>query len=180
MVSHPTREKLIDAALTLADDRPLTQISVDEIVRQAGVAKGTFYVHFADRGAFLDATSNRFHQSMFRVMAEAVGDLPPGADRLRVGALAYLDACHAQLGVKSILIEARAEPAVAVGAARRNTEMAAAAAPDFAVLGAAHPEVSARLFVALVAEAVLMEVEQGGIDERARAALVELIPTPVE
>jgi AcrR family transcriptional regulator len=178
MVSHPTRDKLIDAALALGDHRPLSQISIDDIVRQAGVAKGTFYVHFADRGAFLDATSNRFHQSMFRVMADAVGDLPPGADRLRAGALAYLDACHAQLGVKSILIEARAEPAVAVGAARRNTEMSAAAAPVFAVLGAADPEIAARLFVALVAEAVLMEVERGGIDDRARAALIEFIPTP--
>ena len=79
--------------------------------------------------------------------------------------------------MKSILIEARGEPAVAVEASRRNTETAAAAAADFAALGVADPAVSARLFVALVAEVALMEVESGGVDDRARAALVDFLPT---
>src|SRR5690242_2814178 len=118
MASHPTHDKLIDAALRLADDRPLTQISVDDIVREAGVAKGTFYVHFPDRGQFLAAVTRRFHRSMFAAMSASVADLAPGRDRLVAGALAYLDGCHEQLGVKSILIEARGDPAVAVEAAR--------------------------------------------------------------
>ena len=178
MASHPTHDKLIDAALRLADDRPLTQISVDDIVREAGVAKGTFYVHFPDRGHFLAAVTRRFHRSMFAAMSESVADLAPGRDRLVAGARAYLDGCHDQLGVKSILIEARGDPAVAVEAARRNVETAAAATEDWAVLGAPDPAVSARLFVALVSEVALMEVEAGGIDERARRAMVDLIPQP--
>jgi AcrR family transcriptional regulator len=180
VASHPTHDKLIDAALRLADDRPLVQISVDDIVREAGVAKGTFYVHFADRGAFLAAVNRRFHRSLFRAMAAAVGSMEPGRDRLVAGALAYLDACHEQLGVKSILIEARSEPAVAVEAARRNAETAAAARPDFAVLGVSDADVSARLFVAAVAETALMELEAGGRSPAARTALEELVPpTPV-
>jgi AcrR family transcriptional regulator len=176
VASHPTHDKLIDAALRLADDRPLTQISVDDIVREAGVAKGTFYVHFADRGQFLAAVNRRFHRSLFRAMAEAVGAMAPGRDRLVAGTLAYLDACRANLGVKSILIEARGEPAVAVEAARRNVETATAAAADFAALGVADPAVSARLFVALVAEVALMEVEAGGVDQTARDAMVAFVP----
>lgn len=176
MASHPTHDRLIDAALRLADDRPLVQISVDDIVREAGVAKGTFYVHFADRGAFLAAVNRRFHRSLFRAMAVSVGSLPPGRERLIAGALAYLDACHDQLGVKSILIEARSEPAVAVEAARRNAETAAAAREDYERLGAADPASSARLFVAAVAEAALMELEAGGVDLQARTALAELVP----
>lgn len=178
VASHPTHDKLIDAALRLADDRPLTQISVDDIVREAGVAKGTFYVHFADRGQFLAAVTRRFHRSMFRSMAKSVAELPPGRERLVAGALAYLDACHDQLGVKSILIEARGEPAVAVEAARRNTETAAAATEDWAALGAADPAASARLFVALVAEVALMEVEAGGVDGAARRAMTDLVLMP--
>jgi AcrR family transcriptional regulator len=177
VASHPTHDKLIDAALRLADERPLVQISVDDIVREAGVAKGTFYVHFPDRGAFLAALNRRFHRSLFRAMAATVGSMPPGRDRLVAGALAYLDACRDQLGVKSILIEARAEPAVAVEAARRNTETAAAAREDFVLLGVTDPDASARLFVAAVAEAALMELEAGGLDPRARTALTELVPT---
>lgn len=176
MARHPTHDKLIDAALRLADDRPLTEISVDDIVREAGVAKGTFYVHFADRGEFLVAVTARFHRSMFRSMVASVADLPPGRERLVTGALAYLDACHDQLGVKSILIEARGVPAVAVASARRNTETAAAATEDWAALGADAPATSARLFVALVAEVALMEVEAAGVDDVARQAMVALIP----
>jgi hypothetical protein len=109
-------------------------------------------------------------------MDASVGDREPGRDRLVAGALAYMDSCHDQLGVKSVLIEARGEPAVAVEAARRNVETAAAAVPDFAALGSPDPHASARLFVALVAETALMEVEAGGVDAAARRAMVDLIP----
>lgn len=175
VASHPTHDKLIDAALRLAESRPLAQISIDDIVREAKVAKGTFYVHFVDRGQFLAALTQRFQRSMFRAMAASVGDLPPGRDRLIAGALAALDACHEHLGVKSILIEARGEPAVVVATARRNVEMAAAAVADLAALGVADPHASARLFVAVVSEAALMEVEAGGVDGAARRAVVELV-----
>ncbi len=60
-MSHPTRQALIEAGFALASTESLNHITVDAIVKQAGVAKGTFYVHFADRAAFLLALHVHFH-----------------------------------------------------------------------------------------------------------------------
>lgn len=47
-----SRAALIDAGLRLFAERPVDAVSVDEIVAAAGVAKGTFFNHFADKHAF--------------------------------------------------------------------------------------------------------------------------------
>ena len=39
---------------------------MNAVVAEAGLAKGTFYVHFADRDAFLDALHERFHANIGR------------------------------------------------------------------------------------------------------------------
>ena len=47
-----TRAALLAAGLKLLADRHIDGISVDDIVRQAGVAKGSFFNHFADKDDF--------------------------------------------------------------------------------------------------------------------------------
>jgi AcrR family transcriptional regulator len=44
--SARTRAQLLAAARTLYAARPFDQVTVDDVVGAAGVAKGTFYVHF--------------------------------------------------------------------------------------------------------------------------------------
>ena len=46
------RPALIAAGLRLLAERPIDSLSVDEIVEAAGVAKGSFFYHFADKQAF--------------------------------------------------------------------------------------------------------------------------------
>jgi AcrR family transcriptional regulator len=173
MRSHPTREALLDAGVALGDEHGLTQVAVDHIVREAGVAKGTFYVHFADRGSFLVAIHQRFHDQLEAAVRTATTGMAPGHDRLVAGATAYLDACLDQRGVKSVLLEARSDPAVAVEVARRNRMAAEGAAADLAALGMRSPEAAARLFVALVAEAALVELEVGHHDPDTRQAVAD-------
>lgn len=176
MVSHPTREALLDAAVRLAEQNGLLATSIDEIVREAGVAKGTFYVHFADRGSFLVAIHRRFHDDLNAAISAAAARLPPGRARLLAAVDAYLDACLAASGVKAVLLEARTDPAVAVEIGRRNDATAQGAVEDFRALGATSPADSARLFVALVAEAALVELEAGRRQPRIRTALREYLP----
>lgn len=45
--SARTRAELIAAARGLYGERPFDQVTVDDVVAAAGMAKGTFYVHFA-------------------------------------------------------------------------------------------------------------------------------------
>ena len=46
-----TRAQLIAAASALFAKRSWTSVTIDDLVREAGVAKGTFYVHFEDMHA---------------------------------------------------------------------------------------------------------------------------------
>ncbi len=50
-----TKRHLFDTALRLFRERGSAQTSVDDIVRMAGVAKGTFFVHFPAKDAVFQA-----------------------------------------------------------------------------------------------------------------------------
>ena len=47
-----TYRALVDAGLELLAERPIDALAIDEIVARAGVAKGSFFNHFADKPAF--------------------------------------------------------------------------------------------------------------------------------
>ena len=69
---NQTRQGLLDAGASLVEEHGLAGLSVNMVVARAGVAKGTFYVHFKDRSAFVDAMHERFHASVQEAMAEAI------------------------------------------------------------------------------------------------------------
>jgi len=76
----------------------LAGLSVNMVVARAGVAKGTFYVHFKDRSAFVDAMHERFHASVQEAMAKAIAGMPPGAERIYRSSEVYLDVSTGQSG----------------------------------------------------------------------------------
>lgn len=51
------RQSLLDAAYALFTEKGVAKTSVDEIVRGANVAKGTFYLYFHDKDQLLDSWS---------------------------------------------------------------------------------------------------------------------------
>lgn len=174
-VTHPTRTALLDAGLRLADERPLGAISVDDVVKDAQVAKGTFYVHFPDRAAFLVALHARFHDELRVRIRAATAGRPPGADRLHRAITAYLDGCRELAGVKAMLASARGEPAITRAVAASNERFATAGVDDLAAMGHRPAAPVARLVVAMAAEIALVELERGRPDRALRAALFRLI-----
>jgi AcrR family transcriptional regulator len=58
-----TRAQLISAANSLFARRALESVTVDDIVNEACVAKGTFYVHFEDLNALTAAVADRLVRS---------------------------------------------------------------------------------------------------------------------
>ncbi|MDR3415704.1 MAG: TetR/AcrR family transcriptional regulator [Nevskia sp.] len=157
----PTRERLLDAGLKLAHAGALSSLRVDEVVNAAGVAKGTFYVHFATREDFLVALHSRFHDQLARRIEQSAGTLPHGVQRLLRGSLAYLDGCCEQHAIKAMLLGARAEPAIQQAVSAQNARFAALAAAEFAAMKWPGPEQAARLWVGMVAEAAIAEAEAG-------------------
>jgi TetR/AcrR family transcriptional repressor of nem operon len=111
-MSHPTYDSLIQAGFQLAEEHGLAAMSVNDVVERAGVAKGTFYVHFPNRTAYLIALHRAFHDDLKARILDATQAIPPGAERLRVGIQAYLDGCLEGRAVKALLFDARGENAI--------------------------------------------------------------------
>jgi TetR/AcrR family transcriptional repressor of nem operon len=172
---HPTRAALLDAGLRLADERDLVGIAVDDIVREAGVAKGTFYVHFADRAAYLVELHGRFHEALALRVAAATKGLAPGRARIERATAAYLDGCRRSRGVKAMLAQARALPEIAAAVSVTNARFATAARADFAAAGSARPAEAARLYVVMTAEVALAELHAGRRQNNLRAALSDYL-----
>ncbi|MDX6335309.1 MAG: hypothetical protein QOG05_2649 [Streptosporangiaceae bacterium] len=171
-----TREHIVEAGLRLAERTGLAGMSVNLIVGEADVAKGTFFHHFGDRGGFLLALHREFHDRLFAEIAEAVEAMPPGRERLLAAAGAYLDGCLRHRGIRALLLEARAEPLIAGAIAERNQRASQLITPDFTAIGWAHPTDGAALWNGLVVEAALLELAAGHRRPAIRNALAQFLP----
>jgi TetR/AcrR family transcriptional repressor of nem operon len=172
-----TREALLDAGVALAEEHGLAGVSVNMVVARAGVAKGTFYVHFKDRAAFVDAMHARFHERVQVAVDQAVAGLPPGARRLSRAAEAYLDVSLANRGVKALSLEARSDPAVEGSMAVRRERLAAAGVADLKAMGWNDAEAAAQLLAAMTREISVLEFDAGRRLPAPRRALARFLGT---
>lgn len=62
-----TKNALIEAFIRLLEDRPLDQITVRDIAAECGVSRNTFYYHFGDVYALLEAM---LHQKMDQLLRD--------------------------------------------------------------------------------------------------------------
>lgn len=172
---HPTRQELLDAAVALAECDGLSALSVARVTAAAGHAKGTFYIHFPDRAAFLVALHRRFHDTLFSQVLNATSTDTPGPERVRRRLLAFLDGCRALPGVRALLRDARAEAPVAAEVSRRNQQAAVVLAADLAG-SCNHPRETAYLLVLAAADLAARESERRRRLPAARHALLDLVP----
>lgn len=166
-----TREALLDAGVVVAEGHGLSGLSVNRVVAEAGVAKGTFYVHFDDRAAFVDALHRRFHSRVEDAVAEATADTPPGADRIVRGVEAYLDTCLEDRAVKALALEARSDPALDASMSARHERFAASAVPSLKAMGWPDSTAASHLLAAMTAEIAIRELEAGRRLPAARRSL---------
>lgn len=66
-----TREQIFDCAMTLFDARGYDDVGIDEIVREAEVARGTFYFHFPRKDDLLIELIRKSDQHILDRMAAA-------------------------------------------------------------------------------------------------------------
>jgi len=85
-----TRAALLSAGLKLLADRPVDGISVDDIVRQAGVAKGSFFNHFADKDEFAVAIAADIRSRVEARVDEVNGGVTDPALRLVRGICCFV------------------------------------------------------------------------------------------
>lgn len=131
---------------------------MNAVVDSAGMAKGSFYQHFSDRSEFLRILHRQYHDELETRVLEAVGDLAPGADRLRALVEAFLDLCLETRGTKAFIVQSRTEGGLLDEVQARNARAAAILAPDLVALGWDPPEPAAHLVVAMAADTSLQEL----------------------
>jgi TetR/AcrR family transcriptional regulator, transcriptional repressor for nem operon len=170
-----TRQELIDAGVAVAEREGLAGLSINAVVDEAGVAKGTFYVHFADRDAFIDALHLQFYARISAAVSEAVEHLAPGTLRLARGIEVYLDSCLADRAIKALILETRSDAHLTTTMVERERLFARLAEPSLKAMGWREPEIAARLLVAMTSEAALMELEAGKRLPAVRRSIERLI-----
>lgn len=156
-----THDALLEAGVSIAERHGLAGLSVNRVVTEAGVAKGTFYVHFDDRKAFVDALHARFHTRVQDSVAAATVGVPAGAGRIVRGAEAYLDTCLEDRAVKALALEARSDPDLAGSMSERHERFAASAIPSFKAMGWPDAAAASHLLAAMTAEIAIRELDAG-------------------
>jgi TetR/AcrR family transcriptional repressor of nem operon len=172
---QPTRDALLNAGVALAEEHGLAGLSVNMVVAQAGVAKGTFYVHFENRAAFVDAMHARFHDRVRAEVEQAMAGCVPGAGRLVRGLEAYLDVSLANRGVKALSLEARSHPTGQDSMAARRESLAAMSVADFQAMGWPDAEAAAQLVAAMTREISVLEFDAGRRLPASRRVLKRLL-----
>jgi AcrR family transcriptional regulator len=166
-----TRLAMIDAGLRLAERTGLAGLSINLLVDEAQVSKGTFFHHFGDRASYLLALHREFHDRLLAGIERVTAGMPPGRDRLIKSATTYLDGCLRDRGVRALLLEARAEPAIAEEIGARNAGTARIVEADFKAMGWRRPLECAQLWIGMTAEAALLELKAGKRSPAVRASL---------
>ena len=172
-----TKESLLKAGEAVAERDGLGGLSVAAVTAQAGVAKGTFYVYFPDREAFVDALHQRFYDQVAEAVATAAADREPGRDLLTSVIEAYLDVCLTNHAVKALIFEARAQRTATTAMSDRVSSLLALTEPSLRELGLTPTSISTRLIMALTSEAALIELEAGHQVPAARATIRALLDT---
>ncbi len=77
-----TREALLKAGQSLFARMPVDAVSIDAVVLEAGVAKGSFYNHFADRQALVEAVVADIRAALHEDVAQANAGIADPARRI--------------------------------------------------------------------------------------------------
>jgi len=75
---HPTKEKLIATMVSLMDNHALSNIQVDDVLRESNISKGSLYHHFENFEELTEAAlTSRFASSVdlsIQMVGEAIAD----------------------------------------------------------------------------------------------------------
>jgi AcrR family transcriptional regulator len=87
---EPVGEALVRAGQTLFAAHPVDAVAIDDIVGEAGVAKGSFYKHFPDKEALLAAVVREIRHRIEREVTAANASVSDPARRVARAICVYL------------------------------------------------------------------------------------------
>lgn len=85
-----TREALIRAGRKLFAEQPVDAVAIDDIVRAANVAKGSFYNHFPDKDALVRSVTGEIRAGVERAIGRANAGIDEPARRVARAICVYM------------------------------------------------------------------------------------------
>lgn len=98
------RAQLVSAAHALFARQAVELVTVDEVVKEAGVAKGTFYTHFDDLQALTTAVADELIQSIDDLLQPGRLSLSEPASRIAFGCCSFIDKALTDPGWANVLV----------------------------------------------------------------------------
>jgi len=96
VVSDFRRNEIVDAARTVFARRGFAGGIIDEIAREAGIAKGTVYLYFRSKTEIYKAVLDRDMESLTRGTVEAIDRAPSLKDKIAAYTLVRLENAEAK------------------------------------------------------------------------------------
>ena len=91
--AEATRSLLIDVARRMFTEQGYAATSIDDIIQQAGVARGALYHHFPGKEALFQAVYQAVEAEVVAAVLEAAAAQSSPWDAVRAGLSTFLDAC---------------------------------------------------------------------------------------
>ena len=98
-----TRAQLIEAANKLIARQAVESITIDDIVKEAGVAKGTFYVHFEDMHALVVAVADGLIEIFDELLQPQRQSLADPFARIAFGCASFIERAIENPGWASVV-----------------------------------------------------------------------------
>ncbi|MBV8104092.1 MAG: TetR/AcrR family transcriptional regulator [Hyphomicrobiales bacterium] len=118
-----TRAQLVAAARGLFSTRSLASVTIDDLVREARVAKGTFYTHFDDMDTLAAAVADDLIASFDELIQPRRAAVPDPLLRVALGCNAFIEKAIQDPAWGSLVARmARADPTIGETARARLRE----------------------------------------------------------
>jgi TetR/AcrR family transcriptional repressor of nem operon len=83
-MSHPTKQRLIDAGLTMLLEHGYNDLGIQALLAETGTPKGSFYHHFTDKEQFALEVIDQYMRQVHAGLDACLGDASrPPLDRVR-------------------------------------------------------------------------------------------------
>lgn len=180
-----TRRLLKDVALKLFAEQSTDKVRPADVTRAAGLAQGTFYVHFANHAELVDELVVDLNNALNAALLQAIAATLPSTLReaARVAARAMLDHYKLRIGLFGLFADrfARLGPHALVEANRAVVEAITSAGQRYSrELTRLQATLLAHSIAATWRQAVLLGLSRGEAQEDIIEAMVQLTEAMVE
>ncbi|MFP5305278.1 MAG: hypothetical protein ACLGI7_05555 [Gammaproteobacteria bacterium] len=169
------RDALLEAGRRLSGSIPLSALDAGQLCAAAGAAPQDFAQAFGDLPGYLLALQQQFMDRLRDKIVAVTSGVPSGIRRIELATETFLSGCLQERALRAWLLDARAWPAVFAGLRRQNQTYSVIIGSELKTLGWPAPQAAARVYLAMVLEASIVEHRRGAAVPETREVLWDFL-----